>query len=313
MALTGTSGPGLALKSEGLNLAVMAELPLVVLNVQRAGPSTGMPTKTEQADLLQAMYGRNGDSPVAIVAPSTPGDCFWMAIEAFRIALKYMVPVIILSDGYLANGSQPWPIPRLEDIPPVEWRHADPASASHAYERNPDTLARAWAVPGQAGFEHRVGGLEKSYETGDINYEPGNHHKMTLTRAERVARVVNDVPDIEVTGPDKGDILLLGWGGTYGAITSAGERARAEGKSVASAHIRHLNPFPANLGEVVSRYDKVIIPELNNGQLSVLIRSQFLVDAIPFNKIAGQPFKITEISGKIDEVLGLSGPFEFEF
>ena len=313
MALTGTSGPGLALKSEGLNLAVMAELPLVVLNVQRAGPSTGMPTKTEQADLLQAMYGRNGDSPVAIIAPSTPGDCFWIAIDAFRIALKYMVPVIILSDGYLANGSQPWPVPNLADIEPVEYRYADAARVSHAYERDPDTLARAWAVPGQSGFEHRVGGLEKSYETGDINYEPGNHHKMTLTRAERVARIVADVPDLEVTGPEEGDLLLLGWGGTYGAITSAGERARSEGKAVASAHLRHLNPFPANLGEVLSRYDKVMIPELNNGQLSVLIRSQFLLDAIPFNKIAGQPFKISEISGKIDEVLGISGPYEFKF
>ncbi len=313
MALTGTSGPGLALKSEALNLAVMAELPLVVLDVQRAGPSTGMPTKTEQSDLLQAMYGRNGDSPVVVIAPSTPGDCFWMAIEAFRIALKYMVPVIILSDGYLANGSQPWAIPNLAAIPPIEYRHADPAHVSHAYERDPETLARAWAPPGTAGLEHRVGGLEKSYETGDINYEPGNHHKMTLTRAERVARVVRDVPDLEVTGPEEGDLLLLGWGGVYGALTSAADRARSEGKSVASAHLRHLNPFPANLGEVLSRYDKVMVPELNNGQLSVLIRAQYLVDVIPFNKIAGQPFKIAELTGKIDEVLGASGPFEFEF
>ena len=312
MALTGTSGPGLALKSEALNLAVMAELPLVVLDVQRAGPSTGMPTKTEQSDLLQAMYGRNGDSPVAIIAPATPGDCFGMAIEAFRIALTYMVPVIILSDGYLANGSEPWRIPELADIPPIERRYATPGVEAHAYQRDPKTLARPWAVPGQSGFEHRVGGLEKSYETGDINYDPANHHRMTLTRAERVARAVAGVPDLETAGPERGDLLLLGWGGTYGAIASAGERARAEGKSVATAHLRHLNPFPANLGEVLARYDRVLIPELNNGQLSVLVRARYLVDAVPFNKIAGQPFKIAEISGKIDEVLGLSGPYELE-
>ena len=312
MALTGTSGPGLALKSEALNLAVMAELPLVVLDVQRAGPSTGMPTKTEQPDLLQATYGRNGDSPVAIVAPSTPGDCFGMAIEAFRIALTYMVPVIILSDGYLANGSEPWRIPDLADIPPIERRYAAPGADAHAYQRDPETLARPWAVPGQSGFEHRVGGLEKSYETGDINYDPANHHRMTLTRAERVARAVAGVPDLETAGPERGDLLLLGWGGTYGAIASAGERARAEGKSVATAHLRHLNPFPANLGEVLARYDRVLVPELNNGQLSVLVRARYLVDAIPFNKIAGQPFKIAEIAGKIDEVLGLSGPYELE-
>ena len=313
LALTGTSGPGLALKSEGLNLAVMAELPLVILDVQRAGPSTGMPTKTEQSDLLQAMYGRNGDSPVALLAPMTPGDCFWMAIEAYRIALKYMVPVILLSDGYLANGSEPWLVPDVSSIPPIETHYAEATDDFHPYLRDPVTLARPWAIPGQAGLEHRVGGLEKSYDTGDINYEPGNHHKMTLTRAARVAGIVADVPDLEVTGPETGDVLLLGWGGTYGAIRSAGERARGEGKAVASAQVRHLNPFPANLGEVLSRYSHVVVPELNNGQLSTLVRAQFLVDAIPFNKIAGQPFKISEIAGKIDEVLGLSGPFAFDF
>ena len=312
MALTGTSGPGLALTSEALNLAVMAELPLVVLDVQRAGPSTGMPTKTEQSDLLQAMYGRNGDSPVVIVAPATPGDCFTMAIEAFRIALRHMVPVIILSDGYLANGSEPWRIPDLADIPPIEYRYATPGDVDHAFQRDAETLARPWAIPGQAGLEHRVGGLEKSYETGDINYDPANHHRMTLTRAERVARAVAAVPDLEVAGPETGDLLLLGWGGTYGAIASAGERARAEGKSVATAHLRHLNPFPANLGETLARYGRVLVPELNNGQLATLVRARYLVDAIPFNKIAGQPFKIAEISGKIDEVLGLSGPYELE-
>jgi 2-oxoglutarate/2-oxoacid ferredoxin oxidoreductase subunit alpha len=313
LSLTGTSGPGLALKSEALNLAVMTELPLVVIDVQRAGPSTGMPTKTEQSDLLQAMYGRNGDSAVAIVAPCTPADCFIMAIEAFRIALKYMVPVIYLSDGYLGNGSEPWHIPNMDDIPPIEHHFAEEGSDFSPYKRDPKTLARPWAVPGTKGLEHRIGGLEKSSATGDISYDPENHHKMTLYRNERVARIVDDIPPIEVIGPENGDLLVLGWGGTYGAIVSAAENARAAGKSVASAHLRYLNPFPPNLGEVLSRYDKVLIPELNMGQLSLLVRAKYLVDAVPFNKIAGQPFKIAEIEAKIDEMLGLRGPYELEF
>ncbi|MGH2608091.1 MAG: 2-oxoacid:acceptor oxidoreductase subunit alpha [Tepidiformaceae bacterium] len=313
LGLTGTSGPGLALKSEALNLAVMTELPLVVIDVQRAGPSTGMPTKTEQADLLQAMFGRNGDSSVAIVAPATPSDCFFMAIEAFRIALKYMVPVIYMSDGYVGNGSEPWKIPSLDDIPRLEWNYASTDGDFSPYKRDPKTLARPWAVPGQKGLEHRIGGLEKSAETGDISYDPGNHHRMTLARAERVARIVQDVPPLEVSGPSEGDLLVLGWGGTYGAIASAAENARKQGKSVASATIRHLNPFPANLGEVLSNYKRVLIPELNTGQLALLIRGRFLVDAVPFNKISGQPFKIAEIEGKIDEMLGLSGPYELKF
>ncbi len=313
LALTGTSGPGLALKSEALNLAVMTELPLVVIDVQRAGPSTGMPTKTEQSDLLQAMFGRNGDSPVIIVAPSTPSDCFTMAIEAFRLALKYMVPVIYLSDGYLGNGSEPWRIPSLDEIPKVEYHYAEFEDDFSPYKRNPETLARPWAVPGQKGLEHRIGGIEKSGKTGDISYDPRNHHEMTLVRAARVARAAQDIPDLEVTGPASGDVLLLGWGGTYGAITSAAEDARKQGKSVASAHLRYLNPFPSNLPDVLSRYKHVIIPELNNGQLALLIRGRFLVDAIPFNKISGQPFKIAEIVSKVDEVLGLRGPYTIEF
>ncbi|MCC6386554.1 MAG: 2-oxoacid:acceptor oxidoreductase subunit alpha [Dehalococcoidia bacterium] len=313
MALTGTSGPGLALKSEALNLAVMTELPLVVIDVQRAGPSTGMPTKTEQADLLQAMYGRNGDSPVAIVAPATPSECFTMAVEAYRIALKYMVPVIYLSDGYLGNGSEPWRIPSLSDLPDVTYRyHTDPATFS-PYRRDPETLARPWAVPGTKGLEHRIGGIEKSSETGDIDYDPGNHHRMTMFRKERVERIVNDLPPLEVSGPATGDVLVLGWGGTYGAITTAAERARRRGLSVSSAHLRYLNPFPGNLETVLRSFKKVLIPELNTGQLSLLIRGKFLIDAVPFNKIAGQPFKIAEIEGKIDEVLGLSGPYELQF
>ncbi|KAA0238436.1 2-oxoacid:acceptor oxidoreductase subunit alpha, partial [bacterium] len=316
LALTGTSGPGLALKSEALNLAVMTELPLVVINVQRAGPSTGMPTKTEQSDLLQALFGRNGDSPVAVLAPATPSDCFIMAMEAFRLALKYMVPVILLSDGYLGNGSEPWRIPAIEDLPSIDHHYAKPVDDSrkfNPYERDPATLARPWAVPGQKGLMHRIGGIEKSGQTGDIAYDAGNHHRMTLARLGKVERMVQDVPPVEVTGPPEGDLLVLGWGSTYGAITSGCERARKAGKRVASAHLRYLNPLPANLGEVLRNYGKVLIPEMNTGQLSLIVRGKYLVDAVPFNKIAGQPFKIAEIEGKIDELLGLTGPFEFQF
>lgn len=313
LGLTGTSGPGLALKSEALNLAVMTELPLVVIDVQRAGPSTGMPTKTEQSDLLQAMYGRNGDSFVAIIAPATPSDCFHMAIEAFRIALKYMVPVIFLSDGYVGNGSEPWRIPDVSSIPKIEWSYAKQDGDFSPYKRDPKTLARPWAVPGQKGMEHRIGGLEKSGATGDISYEPRNHHQMTLARKARVDGIANDIPMLEVSGPAEGDLLVLGWGGTYGAITSAAEGARRRGLSVANAHLRYLNPFPANLEQILRSYKHVLIPELNTGQLSLLIRGKFIIDAVPFNKISGQPFKIAEIEGKIDEVLGRSGPYVLEF
>ncbi|MBK7125345.1 MAG: 2-oxoacid:acceptor oxidoreductase subunit alpha [Dehalococcoidia bacterium] len=313
LALTGTSGPGLALKSEALNLAVMTELPLVVIDVQRAGPSTGMPTKTEQSDLLQAMFGRNGDSYVAILAPATPSDCFLMAIEAFRIALKYMVPVILLSDGYVGNGSEPWRIPDVSALPKIPWSYAKEGEEYSPYSRDPKTLARSWAVPGQKGLEHRIGGLEKSGQTGDISYDPRNHHEMTLARKGRVDRIASDIPDLEVQGPSTGDILVLGWGGTYGAITSAAENARKNGLSVASAHLRYLNPFPGNLEKVLRSYKHVLIPELNTGQLSLLVRGRFVIDAVPFNKISGQPFKIAEIEGKIDEVLGRSGPYVFEF
>jgi 2-oxoglutarate ferredoxin oxidoreductase subunit alpha len=291
----------------------MTELPLVVIDVQRAGPSTGMPTKTEQSDLLQAMFGRNGDSYVAILAPATPSDCFLMAIEAYRSALKYMVPVIFLSDGYVGNGSEPWKIPDVSSIPKIEWSYAKEDGEFSPYLRDPNTLARPWAVPGQKGLEHRIGGLEKSAATGDISYDPRNHHEMTLARKERVDRIVQDIPDLEVQGPGEGDLLLLGWGGTYGAITSAAENARKRGLSVANTHLRHLNPFPGNLEKVLRNYKHVLIPELNTGQLSLLIRGRFALDAVPFNKISGQPFKIAEIEGKIDEVLGLSGPYEIQF
>ncbi len=314
MALTSTSGPGLALKSEALNLAVMTELPMVLINVQRAGPSTGMPTKTEQADLLQAMFGRNGDSYVGIVAPATPSDCFAMAIEAFRLSLKYMVPVILLSDGYIGNGSEPWRIPDVESLPQISWKYAEEGDEDFTpYRRDPDTLARSWAVPGQKGLTHRIGGLEKSAETGDISYDPRNHHEMTLARKGKVDRMVQDIPDLQVNGPSSGDLLVLGWGGTYGAITSAVDGARKRGLSVASAHLRYLNPFPGNIETVLRSYKHVLIPELNTGQLAMLIRARFVIDAVPFNKISGQPFKIAEIEGKIDEILGLRGPYTIEF
>ena len=260
------------------------------------------------------MYGRNGDSPVIIIAPATPGECFEMAIEAVRFALAYMTPVIYLSDGYLANGSSPWLVPSIANFPPISNHYEEIVNdGDSAYDRDPDTLTRRWALPGQKDLEHRVGGIEKSFETGNINYEPGNHHKMTLARAQRVAGAVRDIPSQEVNGPEQGDLLVLGWGGTYGAITSAVAQAQLDGLSVASAHIRYLNPFPGNLEQIFSRYKQVLIPELNNGQLSVLIRAQYNVDAIPFGKISGQPFKIKEILGKINHVLGHSKSFKFDF
>jgi 2-oxoglutarate ferredoxin oxidoreductase subunit alpha len=304
LGLTGTSGPGIALKSEAMGLAVMMELPIVVIDVQRGGPSTGLPTKTEQADLLQVMFGRNGECPLAIVAPSTPADCFTMAIEACRIAIRHMVPVVFLSDGYLANGAEPWLIPRMEDLPriPVKF-HKDPATFK-PYLRDPETLARPWAVPGTPGLEHRIGGIEKENITGNVSYDPENHEMMVKLRAEKVARIANDIPPVEVHGdPEGGDLLVIGWGSTYGAIDQAVERVRRRGGKVSSIHLRYLNPFPPNLGDVIDRFEKVLIPEMNLGQLRLLIRSRYLVDAIGLNKVQGQPFKIKEIERKIEEVL----------
>lgn len=302
IGLTGTSGPGFALKSEALNLAVMTELPLVVIDVQRAGPSTGMPTKTEQADLLQALFGRNGESPVPVVAPATPADCFTMAIEAVRIAIKYMTPVVFLSDAYLGNSSEPWRIPSLEDLPRIEVRFASDPKTFAPYARDPETLARPWAIPGTPGLEHRIGGLEKSDITGNVSYDPDNHHRMVTLRAERIARMVHDIPDVEVFGEPEGDLLVLGWGSTYGFIRSAVQRAQAEGLAVSHAHLRYLNPFPANLGDVLASFRKVLIPELNLGQLRLLIRGRYLVDAVGLNKVAGQPFRVAEILEKIYEL-----------
>ena len=303
LALTGTSGPGFALKSEALGLAVMTELPIVVANVQRSGPSTGMPTKSEQTDLLQVMFGRNGESPVAVVAPATPGDCFYMAIEAFRIATRHMVPTVFLSDLYLGMGSEPWLIPSLEDLPNIEVPSATNAEAFHPYARDTETLARPWAVPGTPGLEHRLGGLEKSDVAGDISYDPQNHERMVHYRAEKVARIADDIPDIEVHGEDEGQLLVLGWGSTYGAIVSAVDRAQANGLSVSAAHLRYLNPFQKNLGDVLAGFDRVLIPELNLGQLRMLIRARYLIDAEGLNRVTGRPLRIREIEEKISELV----------
>ncbi|HSG85819.1 MAG TPA: 2-oxoacid:acceptor oxidoreductase subunit alpha [Candidatus Limnocylindrales bacterium] len=303
LALTGTSGPGLALKSEALGLAIMTELPLVVVDVQRGGPSTGLPTKTEQADLLQAMFGRNGEAPLPVLAPATPGECFDLAIEASRIALKYMTPVVYLTDGLLANGAEPWLIPDAADLPDIgRPNHTDPVSF-RPYARDPETLARPWAVPGTPGLEHRIGGLEKADVSGNVSYDPDNHDRMTRLRAEKVARIARDIPELEVFGPAEGDLLLLGWGSTYGAIRSAVELLQAAGRSVAHAHMRHLNPMPANTETVLRSYRRVIVPELNLGQLRLLIRASYLIDAEGYNVVRGKPFRISDIQRRAEEAL----------
>ncbi len=303
VGLTGTSGPGVALKQEAIGLAVMTELPLVIVNVQRGGPSTGLPTKTEQADLFQAVWGRNGECPAIVVAPATPADCFHMAIEAVRLAFKYMSPVFYLSDGYLANGAEPWAIPEIHDLPKIEVKfHTDP-STFMPYARDEVTLARPFALPGTPGLEHRIGGIEKQHITGNVNYDPENHHLMVKLRQEKIDRAVQDVPLVEVMGAQTGKVLVLGWGSTYGSISSAVEKMQREGKSVSSAHLRHLNPFPRNLGEVLAGFETVIIPEMNLGQLCTMIRARYLVDAVPFSKVKGRPFQIREIVRKVEEYL----------
>jgi 2-oxoglutarate ferredoxin oxidoreductase subunit alpha len=302
LGVTTTSGPGMALKTEAMGLAIAVELPLVICDIQRGGPSTGLPTKTEQADLLQALFGRNSEAPIPVLAASTPGDCFWVALEASRIALKYMVPVIVLSDGYLANGAEPWKIPTLDELPtfPVKFR-TDP-DGFMPYARHPETLARPWAVPGTPGLEHRIGGLEKQDVTGNINYEPLNHERMVRLRAAKVEAIVKDVPDAVPAGDPDGDLLLVGWGSTYGPITAALGAQRAKGRRIGHVHLRFLNPLPKNLGEVLKRYKKVVVPEMNMGQLLWLLRAKYLVDALGYNKIQGKPFKQSEIEAKIEEV-----------
>jgi 2-oxoglutarate ferredoxin oxidoreductase subunit alpha len=303
IGLTGTSGPGVALKQEAIGLAVMTELPLVIANVQRGGPSTGLPTKTEQADLFQAVWGRNGECPAIVVAPATPADCFHMAIEAVRLAFKYMSPVFYLSDGYLANGAEPWAIPGLDQLPKIEVHFANDPATFMPYARDAETLARPYALPGTPGLEHRVGGIEKQHITGNVNYDPENHHFMVKLRQEKIDRAVADVPPVEVMGEPAGKVLVLGWGSTYGSISSAVEKMQREGKSVSAAHLRHLNPFPRNLGEVLAAFETVIIPEMNLGQLCTMIRAKYLIDAVPFSKVKGRPFQIREIVRKVEEYL----------
>ena len=307
MGMTASSGPGIALKTEAMGLAVMVELPIVVVDVQRAGPSTGMPTKTEQADLLQLMFGRNSDSPIPIVAPATPGECFDYAIEAWRIALKYMTPVAYMSDAFLATGAEPWKIPDIADLPNIAVDNWTVKETFHPYNRDPATLARPWAVPGTPGLEHRIGGLEKADITGNVSYDPENHHRMQTLRAQKVAGIADDIPDLQVYGPDRGELLILGWGSTYGAIRSAVERLQAEGHSVSHAHMRHLNPFPRNTGDVLTNFKRVLLPEVNLGQLRLLIRARYLIDVVGLNRVRGKPFRISEIEEAARLILTESG------
>ncbi len=303
IGLTGTSGPGVALKQEAVGLAVMTELPLVIINVQRGGPSTGLPTKTEQADLLQAIYGRNGECPVIVIAPSTPADCFNMAIEAVRLAFQFMSPVFFLSDGYLANGAEPWALPNVADLPEIKVKFETNPEGFLPYTRDEKTLARPFAIPGTPGLEHRIGGIEKQHETGNVSYDPDNHEFMVKMRQAKVDRAAQFIPDLEIFGEASGKVLVLGWGSTYGAITSAVERLQRQGKSVSSAHLKYLNPFPKNTAEVLKGFEHVIIPEMNLGQLAMLIRSRFLVDAVTLSKVKGRPFQIREIMAKVEEYL----------
>ncbi|MET9658962.1 2-oxoacid:acceptor oxidoreductase subunit alpha [Streptomyces sp. NPDC006510] len=309
LAVTTTSGPGVALKSETIGLAVSLELPLVVIDIQRGGPSTGLPTKTEQADLLQAMYGRNGEAPVPIVAPRTPADCFDAALDAARIALTYRTPVFLLSDGYLANGSEPWKIPEIDELPDLRVRFAtgpnhelaDGTEVFWPYKRDPHTLARPWALPGTPGLEHRIGGIEKQDGSGNISYDPANHDLMVRTRQAKIDGI--EVPDLQVDDPDRARTLVLGWGSTYGPITAAVRRLRTAGQPIAQAHLRNLNPFPQNLGEVLKRYDKVIVPEMNLGQLAALVRARYLVDAHSYNQVNGMPFKAEQLATALKEAI----------
>ncbi len=302
LGVTGTSGPGVCLKSEAMNLAIITELPVLIIDVQRGGPSTGLPTKTEQSDLLQAMYGRNGDSPMVIVAPQSPSDCFDITLEAARIALQYMLPVMILSDGYLANGAEPWRVPSADSFEKITVKNASDPATYKPYSRD-ENLARPWAMPGTPGLEHRIGGLEKAHITGNVSYDPANHQIMTDLRRMKVEKVADTLPAIEPLGDPSGELLVLGWGGTYGSIVTAVDRARKQGHSVSAAHLRYLNPFPKNLGDLLKRYKKVLIPELNTGQLRALIRAKYLVDARGLNKVYGKPFLVEEIEQAIGVML----------
>lgn len=308
-AVTGTSGPGVALKSEAINLAVVLELPMVIVNVQRGGPSTGLPTKTEQSDLLQVMFGRNGESPVPVIAPSTPSDCFNTAIEAFRMAVRATTPVFILSDGYLGNSAEPWLIPNPDDIEPIPVTHPtamdNGSDGFKPYQRNPATLGRLWAIPGTEGLEHRLGGLGKQPETGNVSYLPHEHEQMVRERAEKIAKLADIIPDQEVIGPTEGDLLVVSWGSTFGAVRSAVQRLQQQGYTVSHTHIRYMNPPPRNLGDILNRFERILVPEMNLGQLITLLRSRYYGDQrfIPFSKVQGRPFTIREVSEKIKSLL----------
>ncbi|TFV62918.1 2-oxoacid:acceptor oxidoreductase subunit alpha, partial [Blastococcus sp. CT_GayMR20] len=312
LGVTTTSGPGVSLKSEAIGLAVMIELPLVVVDVQRGGPSTGLPTKTEQSDLLQAMFGRNGEAPVPVIAPKSPGDCFDAAVEAARIALTYRTPVILLSDGYLANGAEPWAVPSMADLPEISVEFATEPNGESGeflpYLRDPETLARPWAIPGTAGMQHRVGGLEKADRTGNISYDPANHEFMTRTRQAKIDGIAASLPPTEVDDPD-GDakVAVIGWGSTYGPIGAACRRVRRAGRSVAHIHLRHLNPFPPDLGEVLARYDRVVCPEMNLGQLALLLRAKYLVDVQSHTQVRGLPFRAAGLAAVLQDAIDTTG------
>lgn len=303
IALTTTSGPGMNLKAETVGLAAAVELPMVITDIQRAGPSTGMPTKPEQADLLQALYGRHGEAPVPVIAASTPVDCFYAAFEAVRIAITYMTPVILMTDGYLANASEPWRFPKAADLPDMKVEFRTDPQGFFPYLRDEKTLARPWVRPGTPGLEHRVGGLEKDYLTGNISYAPANHEQMVRVRYRKMAKITQEIPPTKIDGPEKGKLLVIGWGSTYGSITSAVKEFQTQGKSVSHVHLRFLNPLPADLGEIIGRFEKVLVPEMNMGQLLRVLRAEYLVDAVGLNKIQGRPFKVSEISAKIARML----------
>jgi 2-oxoglutarate ferredoxin oxidoreductase subunit alpha len=308
LALTTTSGPGMALKAEAMGLAVMLEIPLVIVDIQRGGPSTGLPTKTEQSDLLQAYYGRNGECPMPVISASTPADCFEVAYEAVRISIEHMTPVIILSDGYIANGAEPWKFPKASELPPIKVKFKqglDEGEEKYLPYVRDEKLARPWAVPGTAGLEHRIGGIEKQNLTGNVNYEPENHQLMVKIRQEKVDMIANYIPEQKLdSGPEKGKILVLGWGSTYGAIKSAVAELQARGETVSHAHLRYVRPFPKNLGAILKNFDMVLIPEINNGQLIKIIRDVYMVNAIGYNKIMGIPITKTELVQKLTEMLG---------
>ncbi|HVV88047.1 MAG TPA: 2-oxoacid:acceptor oxidoreductase subunit alpha [Kofleriaceae bacterium] len=303
IAVTASSGPGIALKGEGIGLAVMTELPLVIVNVQRGGPSTGLPTKTEQSDLSQALYGRNGEAPIPVIACRSPGDCFYAAIEAMRVAVRYMVPVMLLSDGYIANGSEPWLVPNVNDLPPMHVENRTDPEGYFVYQRDPSTLARAWVVPGTPGMEHRIGGIEKDALTGNISYEPNNHERQVKTRAEKVQRVTQELHDLDLRGEASGDVLVIGWGGTFGALRQAVDELRHQGRRVSHAHLRWMSPLEPGLAKIIRNFKQVLVAELNMGQLRAVIRSTFLVDAVGLNKIQGQPFKVREVVAAVEQLL----------